>query len=158
MTSLSCRQTQCGGEYTELGPRADLLSLDLSVPPFSGEQLQGSADLLTPAGAAAHLHAVVVWADYDLLGEAGQEWLQGGVSAPQVNPGSSPQAALGLGSTAANERHRIDNGPSNSAYSATQTVLLLIQPQTGGRRALPQGVRVSARLEEQGMSLSAHFI
>jgi len=50
----------------------------------------------------------------------------------------------------------VDNGPSTSAYSATQTVLLLPQHTSLKQQQLSaKGVRVNVRLEEHGLEFTA---
>ena len=127
---------QCGGAYTELSPRADLLYLDLALSPFDSQQqqLDGKIELQTSsADAASQLHAVVVWVDYDLVGEGFEEHRR---------------------EQGAETRLLLDNGPNANAYSATQRVLLLPQQQ----QQASKGVRVVAHLEGHSMRLFAERI
>eukprot|EP00983_Pelagomonas_calceolata_P048276 1140989-Pelagomonas_calceolata.AAC.10 len=142
---------RCGGEYTELSSRSNLLTLDLSSAPFTGAQ-SGSVELQVPPDAASQLHAVVVWVDYELQ-DAGQ---QQGAAEGGTGMGPQPSAAATAVEGGAGCSNVVDNGPCSIAYSATQTVLLLPQQQQQQQQqACLYGVKVSACLEEDGMKLSA---
>lgn len=145
---------QCGGEYTELSSRSNLLTLDLSSAPFTGAQ-SGSVELQVPPDAASQLHAVVVWVDYELQ-DAGQ---QQGAAEGGTGMGPQPSAAATAVEGGAGCSNVVDNGPCSIAYSATQTVLLLPQQQQQQQQqACLYGVKVSACLEEDGMKLSADLV